>query len=117
MIGNKKNLTHKFKVHYEVTDCGRTVTATVTPTVSPLTSKSSFCGVATYKGSGGFCIDTGKAIARKKAVRRYFKWLKNITRKTRECLKMDIADLYECERHCQYMINQIDSEIEFMVEE
>ena len=75
MIGNKKNLTHKFKVHYEVTDYGRTVTATVTPTISPLTSKPSFCGVATYKGSGGFCIDTGKAIARKKAVRRYFKWL------------------------------------------
>ena len=30
---------------------------------------------------------------------------------------MDIADLYEYERHCHYMINQIDSEIEFMVEE
>ena len=117
MTGNKKKLTHKFKVDYEVTDCGRTVTATVTPTVSPLTSKPSFRGVATYEGSGYFCIDTGKTIARKKAVRRYFKWFKNITQKTRECLKKDIADLYECERHCQYMINQIDSEIEFMVEE
>lgn len=117
MTGNKKKLTHKFRVSYEITDCGRTIAAIVTPTVSPLTSKPSFRGVAIYKGSGDFCIETGKTIARKKAVRRYFKWLKNIARKTSECLKMDIADLYECERHCQYMINQIDSEIEFMVEE
>lgn len=117
MIGNKKKLTHKFKVVYDITDGGNTITATVTPTISPLTSKPSFCGVAKYNGHGTFSYEMGKTIARKKAIRRYWRWLKNVTRLTKQCLIKDINDLYDMERHCNYMIRMIDKEIKTMVEE
>ena len=117
MTGNKKNLLHEFDVVYDIADDRNTITATVTPTVSPLTSKPSFCGVAKYSGHGTFSYEMGKTIARKKAIRRYWRWLKNVTRLTKQCLIKDINDLYDIERYYNYMVNVVNKEIERIVKE
>lgn len=117
MIGNKKNLTHKFNVVYDISDGGNTITATVTPTVSPLTSKPSFCGVAKYNGCGTFSYEMGKTIARKKAIRRYWRWLRKVARLSKQALIKEINDLDDTERHCNYMVNVVNKEIEMIVKE
>lgn len=117
MIGNKKNLTHKFNVVYDITDGGNIITATVTPTVSPLTSKPSFCGVAKYNGHGTFSCEMGKTIARKKAIRKYWRWLRKVARLSKQALIKEINDLYDIERHYNYMVNVVNKEIEMIVKE
>lgn len=117
MTGNKKNLLHEFNVVYDIADDRNTITATVTPTVSPLTSKPSFCGVAKYDGCGVFSLEMGKTIARKKAIRKYWRWLRKVARLSKQALIKEINDLYDIERHYNYMVNVVNKEIERIVKE
>lgn len=117
-----KKFKQTFEVTYKYFNDNKTVVAYVTPTKSIDSCfysmlyvgdlyKQTYKGVSTYKEGDNFDIETAKQVAKRKAIRSYYKAVKNSIYERFECERRKLCDSIAVVKQIEKKINTLTEEI------